>query len=555
MEHTTSEQNRIANAERLADGEVVNAANMTAGSFFGPGEVINWTSADLARLMSIDELHTRLLEYHNNVHARTIYGVDIFNNEQGKYRWKDPKDKSTPPVPKTNDKDIVVLIKHFGAESSDFQPQWLHFDAMNVWLDKKKLDKNQMDKHTPLTWIHVKDPAVIGALAMRFGMHELCVSAFSDLRAFSSFIPVHGAVFLSFCTFQLDRTKANMFKVFTYVSGNVVITFEREIMPDLLDADGPVQDNVCAELMARHEQLGKNCRKLGGVYLMYSLALQSLSLQDPIIDFFSRTLHYFKQKVTTRQFHKDKLMIARQMHAVAMAVTMVKNSIMHAEDTFVRLLSGAMTGTFTADDPDAEEQEKKEGEAVDKKAGVSVVQLSGVQGKVSVTPRLPLLTPNGLLIADHTPYLLDIVDSYKFMNHLLQTELEEVQALTSAMDALTTLRSINTSTLLSLVATIFMPLNFVCGIFGTNFVYPASASAEAGDYYMTILNNPEGPKYFLIICVASVFVIFIYFWYNGWVDLRIRWSRLFHWLTCYAFAERKRAPKPTILKDTDANKS
>jgi len=560
MEHREAEQHRIANAEQLAHGELVDGGNVTAGSFFASGEAINWTSADLARLMSIDELHTRLLEYHNNVHARTIYGIDVFNNEQGKYRWKDPKDKSSPPIPKTNDKDIVVLVKHFGIDSADYQPQWLHFDAMNTWLDKKKLDKHQIDKNTPLTWVHVKDPAVIGALAMRFGIHELCVAAFSDLRAFSSFIPVPGAVFLSFCTFQLDKTKANMFKVFTYVSGNIVITFEREIMPDLLDADGPVQDNVCTELMARHEQLEKNCRKLGGVYLMYSLALQSLSLQDPIIDFFSRTLYYFKQKVTTRQFHKDKLMIARQMHAVAMAVTMVKNSIMHAEDTFVRLLSGAMTGTFTADDPDAEEAEKKEGDAAGsgaeaKKAGISVVQLSGVQGKVSVTPRLPLLSPNGLLISDHTPYLLDIVDSYKFMNHLLQTELEEVQALTSAMDALTTLRSINTSTLLSLVATIFMPLNFVCGIFGTNFVYPASAAAEAGDYYMTILNNPEGPKYFLIICVASVFVIFIYFWYNGWVDLRIRWSRLFHWMTCYIFTGQRRVAKPTILTERDVSKS
>jgi hypothetical protein len=288
------------------------------------------------------------------------------------------------------------------------------------------------------------------------------------------------------------------------------------------------------------------------VYLMYSLALQSLSLQDPIIDFFSRTLYYFKQKVTTRQFHKDKLMIARQMHAVAMAVTMVKNSIMHAEDTFVRLLSGAMTGTFTTDDPDALEGEEEEEDGgaksvhKEKPKGLGVVQISGVQGKVSVAPRLPLLAPNGLLVADHTPYLLDIVDSYKFMNHLLQTELEEVQALTSAMDALTTLRSINTSTLLSLVATIFMPLNFVCGIFGTNFVYPLEATADAGNYYMTILNNPQGPTYFLIICVASVLVILIYFWYNGWVDLRVRWDRLFHRLTCWAFAGGHRR-SPTKL--------
>ena len=70
---------------------------------------------------------------------------------------------------------------------------------------------------------------------------------------------------------------------------------------------------------------------------------------------------------------------------------------------------------------------------------------------------------------DHTPYLLDLVDTYKFTNHLLLTEIEEVQALTGAMDQLTTLRSINTSTLLSFVATIFLPANFLTGVFGTNF--------------------------------------------------------------------------------------
>ena len=538
-------------------------------TFFGAGEAVNWTTADQARLLSIDELHTRLLEYHNNVHARNVIGDDVFNNSQNKYQWKG----GTKPI-SANDKDIVVVIKNFGDESVSSAPMFLHFDAMNAWLDKRHVDASHVSNKsgpTSLIWIHVKDPAVLGALAARFEIHELMVAGFSDLRAFSTFMPVGSSVFISLCTFQLERTKANMFKVFMYVSQNVVITFEREIMPDLLDADGPVQDGVCTEVMCRHDKLVKNIRKLGGVYLMYTLALQALSTQDAIIDFFSKTLYYFKQKVTTRQFHKEKLKIARQMHAVSMSVTMVKNSIMHAEDTFVRLLSGAMTGTFSAntledDGVPAEDSKKPQPKAdakVDTKTeskpapsksdakpvGLSVVQISGVEGKVTLTPRLPLLAPNGLLMTDHTPYLLDIVDSYKFVNHLLQTELEEVQALTSAMDALTTLRSINTSTLLSLVATIFMPLNFVCGIFGTNFVYPANAPVDAGNYYMGILNDPQGPYYFLMICIFSVFLILLYFWYNGWVDLRIRWDRFFHFLTCNFFGEKANPnTKATMLK-------
>jgi len=46
------------------------------GNFFSIGTRINWTHADHSRLQSIDELHTRLLEYHNNVHARGINGLE-----------------------------------------------------------------------------------------------------------------------------------------------------------------------------------------------------------------------------------------------------------------------------------------------------------------------------------------------------------------------------------------------------------------------------------------------------------------------------------------------
>jgi hypothetical protein len=317
-------------------------------------------------------------------------------------------------------------------------------------------------------------------------------------------------------------------------------------MPDLLEVDAPVQDKVCSSIMSGYEKINRNCCKLGGIYLMYSLALQSLSMQDSIIDFFSRALYYFKQKVSTRQYHKEKLKIARQMHAVSVSVTMIKNSIIHAEETFVRLLSGAMTGTFTVEPEETAEGEDgsgdkggKGGDDGERQKGIQVTQLNGVKGKLSMTPRVPLLTPLGLVSPDHTPYLLDIVDSYKFANHILMTELEEVQALTVAMDALTTLRSINTSTLLSFVATIFLPLNFVCGVFGTNFVN------DEGLYYMKILNDPKGPTYFLIMSVASVMAIIVYFWYNGWIDLRFSWTTFFHRITCYVFTSKQQSRDKT----------
>lgn len=55
-----------------------------------------------------------------------------------------------------------------------------------------------------LLWIHVKEPSLLHDLAKEVGMHELCMAGFLDIRAFSSFIPVPHALFVSFCSFLMD---------------------------------------------------------------------------------------------------------------------------------------------------------------------------------------------------------------------------------------------------------------------------------------------------------------------------------------------------------------
>ena len=70
---------------------------------------------------------------------------------------------------------------------------------------------------------------------------------------------------------------------------------------------------------------------------------------------------------------------------------------------------------------------------------------------------------------EHIPYLMDLSDSYQFVLTCLQNEVDEVGELDIELDQMVQLRSGNTSILLSLIATIFLPLSWLTGFFGMNF--------------------------------------------------------------------------------------
>lgn len=526
----SSDEGRRGSRDSIPEDDAMDLDSQNQGNFFRTGKQVNWTENDRLRLRNIDDLHARMLEYHNNVHSRevdlddpAVGGLDFTNESfgarQGLSLFNKDNVKALHSLAEGDSGQEGLVYCFFHEREQPKSPVSVPLGNLTTFLDKampEMLGKcNKPDgKGGGLLWLRIVDPVVLSDVVDRLNVHELCTAGFSDLRAFSSFIPLPECLFVSFCNFVLTGVEVHMYKLFIYISKNVVITFEREIMQDLLVDHNPYGMEICTPIiMNRYKKIHKMCAKIGGVYLLSCLALQSLALQDTLIDYFSRTLFYFKQKVTTRQYHREKLIVAREMHTVGVAVIMIKKCVSHSEDSFVRLLSAAMSGVYM-EAAQVEDEPPTEEEAM----------------RLQTSPRVPLLAPVALLIPAHTPYLLDLVDSYKFASHLLSTEIEEVQALTGAMDALTTLRSINTSTLLSFVATIFLPLNFLTGIFGTNFINP-----DTQVYYMRLLNQEDGPGVFGIMCAVSAVIITLYFVYNGWVDFRIDWRRFFSYVTCGLF--------------------
>lgn len=75
----------------------------------------------------------------------------------------------------------------------------------------------------------------------------------------------------------------------------------------------------------------------------HTVALEAFYRSETDTDFLTQCLH---SHCDYRQYHKEKLRISRQMHQVGVAVIMIKKSVSYSEETFVRLLSGAMTGAF-----------------------------------------------------------------------------------------------------------------------------------------------------------------------------------------------------------------
>ena len=73
-------------------------------------------------------------------------------------------------------------------------------------------------------------------------------------------------------------------------------------------------------------------------------------------------------------------------------------------------------------------------------------------------------------------------------------EESELHALTQAMDAVTSVRANQTAMNLTLIATVFLPMSFITGVFGMNF--------QTGvGYTFPLLNDPHGPTYFGLLCV------------------------------------------------------
>lgn len=564
--------------------------------FFWAKYVSQWTVKDQRRLVSVDALFSRSLEFHNNIHSFRSWDIfEIIDNDV---------------VPEEEQDEIALEVAYFD-ESKFRQIICVSFrNTVEVLLELKPYSEKG------LLWINIKDLSVLPLISRTpelsyLHMHRICLSGFYDLRAHSTILPCFGGSFLlSLCGYRLDKSKdgVRMYKTFVYnhqsvaegasasstgaeVTRKILFTYEHELMPDI-DKDinsaglnqSSRQTTTRAQLKTRRvsrtsastgnplvsswvvggESAAANARApsgpgakgtadcdkfnftretdgtdiifnvqgklpempashllgLGTMLLVYELAMEALHVQDDIVEFFSRTLFYFKQKVHIHLKHDEKLIIHRKMHIIIAALHIMSSNITECALCFMRLLDpppslkkmikcseSVYSGSNTRGNTTFDSNRFSDGGTVG--GALASDALGGTHlGDSVLTNTAGLVTS---IQDEHIPYMYHLMDTYDYAKQCIVNSIESAKALHQTMDAVAQLRTDHTATTLSLIATVFLPLTFFAGVFGMNF-------EVKGGYTMAIINQTYGPNVFYALCIINCVICFYYFAKMGWVS-------------------------------------
>eukprot|EP01034_Spumella_vulgaris_P024737 gene24737-31114_t len=212
------------------------------------------------------------------------------------------------------------------------------------------------------------------------------------------------------------------------------------------DEGGGLSTNICSTVLDRWTSLTKHTSELGPLCLFYEIATEAMNQQDSLIEFFSRTLFFFKKKTNLSLSHRKKVAFMRKMHIVISGIQLIHFNIQSVADIINKL----------------------------------VLKAESSAGDVRV--------PAGL-----------------------SPKREDRSVLKDAMDSISQLKANNTAMVLSLIATIFLPLTFLAGVFGMNFTVD-------GGFTISLVNSENGPLVFYLMCAVLFVIIHLFFVSKGWIE-------------------------------------
>jgi Mg2+ and Co2+ transporter CorA len=399
-----------------------------------------WTIIDQKRLIALHGLHRRMLEYHNNIHFKDSSMIPMGGEDE-------------------EEKELMVVQAIRFSPNKVEKPFTITFGELPRFCQRMK--KEQSEHEGGFLWIHIRDLIALDVIVQEFQIHELLAACFQDLRAYSSFVPAFGEMLLSIITCMRENNDFNMYKMYIYVSQHIILTFQAELLPDIMDPELSSPDKLVNIFFNNFLILRPRCLKYGPIYLLYEIAVHTIKAMDSCLEFVSYSLSFFNRVVHLRLLHRERLAILVKMHMISSGIRFFKQFTEENNRNILELLTASLQ---------------------------LVQEIPGGLGH--------LLAHNSIVQSAHIPYFHDLADIYDFIRTSLTQQMYESLRLETELDATMQLRATNTTIMLSLIATIFLPLTFFAGVYGMNFTID-------GGFTIPMLNYSNGPLIFYTMCVGK----------------------------------------------------
>lgn len=263
----------------------------------------------LIRLIELDNLHSRSREYHNNIHTFTTRVTDGYVN------------------PSSDSNDAAFHYSIWSPHSSPRIHGVVKECDASIQLPLLKPPKSGV------LWIHLEKVGNVVDVMKQFHLHDAFAIFFMDLRAHSSIVELPKGILLSLCTVHIDEERCLMHKMYAYTSHGLCITFEHELIPDLtmrVDSNQPIEyegtsmssfpnvsqrksNVIYSRLCAIIPLVGIKLSTVGSGYLLFQLVMEMLSIQDPLLEFCSRSIFYHKNLLVGHKHLKKNTFIHRKV--------------------------------------------------------------------------------------------------------------------------------------------------------------------------------------------------------------------------------------------------
>lgn len=383
-----------------------------------------WTIHDELRLQSVDSLHYEIISYHTNIHQKNRFV------------------KARPNTLKS-DRPVANYV-HFN--SNPRLSESYSINGFNCSSEIEKIHSKSSLPEAKVLWIDILDITILDELAETFGIHALCKLGFKDLRTRPNVTATDAGTLLTLCYFIMDKENNNfytsMVKAYIYIKNNVVITFETTLMSNVDShtvANSYVQNNPLMKAGLKKESFATKavlsgwkhittkCVDIGPMFIFYEMLNEIICIQDPILEFISRSSFYFKQNMHVNIKYRQKMLFMKKINTIRSTISML-HTYFDSNKGVVKILSTAF-------------------------ADVEKAYLQSLLSQVDQTVIGIFSTANSVQPSSDSikqgmrqvPYLLDALDSICFVCECLENERVNVNALVDALDKINALRANNAS--------------------------------------------------------------------------------------------------------------